>query len=321
LSGRDNVRLTLAINEYDHVRDLVAGLVPVQGVDLTCLSLPVEEIFYRFTRFREWDVSELSLAKYCALRSRGDDSLYGLPVFTSRVFRHSAFFVRAGGPIDDPRALRRIGIPEWTVTATVYGRAILEHEYGVGLRDVTWVQGGVNEPGRIETLDVDLPEGVRIRREPERSLQDLLLAGELDAILAPHPPAAFGSGTVVRLFSDARAEETAYFQRTGVFPIMHLIALRADVHQAHPWIAQNLVTAFALARDRSVARALDPNVSHFPMPWPLPPSAAYAWPYGVEPNRTTLSAFLRFAHEQGVCARTLEPEDLFAEPVRTSFRV
>jgi 4,5-dihydroxyphthalate decarboxylase len=321
VSARENVRLTLALDVYDHVRDLVSGLVPVQGVDLTCLTLPVEEIFYRFTRFREWEVSELSLAKYCALRSRGDDSLFGLPVFTSRVFRHSAFFIRPDGPVDDPGSLRRIGIPEWTVTATVYGRAILEHEFGVRLRDVTWIQGGVNEPGRIETLEVEPPDGVRVERVAGRSLEDLLLAGEIDAILAPHPPSGFGTGRLVRLFSDPRGRELESFERTGVFPIMHLVVVRADVYDAHPWIAQNLVTAFSVARDRSVARARDPNVSHFPLTWPLPPSAADAWPYGVEPNRTTLSAFLRYAYEQGVCARPLEPEDLFAESVRASFRV
>jgi 4,5-dihydroxyphthalate decarboxylase len=309
-----SVALTLATNDYDHLRDL-----DPQGIDLTRLILPVEEIFYRFTRFREWEVSELSLAKYCALRSRGDDSLYGLPVFPSRVFRHSAFFVRPDGPVDDPGALRRIGIPEWTVTATVWGRGILEHEYGVGLRDVTWVQGGVNEPGRIETLAVDLPDGVRVEREAERSLGDLLLAGELDAILAPHPPDAFADGRLVRLFSDAAGVEADYHRRTGIFPIMHVIALRADVHAAHPWVAGNLVRAFAAARDRSVARLRDPNVSHFPLPWPV--AGAPDWPYGVAENRETLATFLRYAHEQGVCARPLAPEDLFAEAVRTEFRV
>jgi 4,5-dihydroxyphthalate decarboxylase len=319
MSARANVRLTMALSDYDHVRDLVDGRVGVAGVDLTCLTLPVEEIFFRFTRFREWEVSELSLAKYCALRSRGDDSLYGIPVFPSRVFRHSAFFVRPDGPVDDPRALRRIGIPEWTVTATVYGRGILEHEYGVALRDVTWVQGGVNEPGRIETLAVELPDGVRVEREAERSLNDLLLAGEVDAILAPHPPWGFGDGSLVRLFSDAPAVEAAAYERTGVFPIMHLVVLRRDVHEAHPWIAANLVKAFAEARDRSVARALDPNASRFPLVWPL--HRPVEWPYGVEPNRTTLETFLRYAFEQGVCERPLEPEELFDEAVRVGFRV
>jgi 4,5-dihydroxyphthalate decarboxylase len=312
----------MAVSEYDHVRDVVDGRVEVDGVDLTCLTLPVEEIFFRFTKFREWEISELSLAKYCALRSRGDDSLRGIPVFPSRVFRHSALFVRPDGPVDAPEALRggRVGIPEWTVTATVYGRGILEHEYGVGLRDVTWVQGGTNEPGRAETLEVELPAGVTVERVADRSLNDLLLVGELDAILAPHPPTAAtdGSGRIVRLFGDPRAVEEASYRRTGVFPIMHLIVLRADVDDAHPWLAASLVKAFSEARDRSLARLLDANASRFPVMW-RPEEAA--WPYGIEPNRTTLEAFLRFAHEQGVCARALAPEELFSERSRAAFRV
>src|SRR2546421_9821112 len=125
------VRLTLAINDYDHVRDLVEGDVEAEGIELTWLRLSVEETFFRFVRFREWEVTELSLAKYCALRAAGDDSVIALPVFPSRSFRHSAIFVRDDGPVDDPSALagRRIGVPEWTQTATVYARGLLQHQY------------------------------------------------------------------------------------------------------------------------------------------------------------------------------------------------
>jgi 4,5-dihydroxyphthalate decarboxylase len=321
VSRPGNVPLTLAVSDYDHVRDLADGRVPVDGVDLTVLTLPVEEIFFRFTKFREWEVSELSLGKYVALRSRGDDSVRGIPVFPSRVFRHSAFFVRPEGPVDDPAALRggRIGIPEWTVTATIYGRGLLEHEYGVGLRDVTWVQGGTNEPGRVETLALELPDGVTVERVGDRSLNDLLLAGELDAILAPHPPSGSADGRLVRLFSDARAVEQAAFARTGVWPIMHLIVLRADVDDAHPWLAGSLVKAFSEARDRSIARVHDANASRFPVMWR--PAGDDGWPYGIEPNRLTLEAFLRFAYEQGVCARPMAPEELFPERLRETFRI
>jgi len=332
MSPANAVPLTMGVSEYDHLRDLVDGRVEVQGVDLRCLTLPVEELFFRFTQFREWDVSELSMGKYCALRSRGDDSLRAIPVFPSRMFRHSAIFVRADGPVDDPAALRggRIGIPEWTVTATIYGRALLQYEYGVGLEDVRWVQGGTNEPGRIETLPTALPDGVRVERVSDASLTDLLVAGELDAVIAPHPPHALtdGSGRVVRLFSDPTAVERASFAATGVFPIMHVIALRADIDDAHPWIAGNLVRAFSEARDRSLARVRDMNASRLPIPWgAAEANAAFdafdgePWPYGLEPNRTTLDAFLGYAHEQGVCAKRLAPEDLFEERVHASFRI
>lgn len=330
--ARRKLELTLAINDYDHVRDLVSGAVPVEGVDLTCLSYSVEEIFFRFTLHREWHVSELSLAKYCALRAAGDTSLVAIPVFPSRSFRHSAIFVRADGPVDDPRALAgaRIGVPEWTQTATVYVRGLLAETYGVSLTGVEWVQGGTNEPGRIEGVAVDLPDGVRVTRVPDRSLNDLLVAGELDALIAAHPPDEFvrRTGRVVRLFSDYRAAEERHFRETGIFPIMHLVALRADVHEAHPWVAMNLMTAFEEAKRRGLERAIDPNTPRTPVPWSFANAEAAErlfgrdpWPYGIEPNLTTLRAFLRFAHEQGVAARELDPEELFAPQVRQAFRV
>ncbi|MFG1706973.1 ABC transporter substrate-binding protein [Nonomuraea sp. M3C6] len=322
MNASSNVRLTLAINDSDQVRDLVTGRVPVNGIDLTCLLLEVEEIFFRFTKFREWDISEMSLGKYSALRARGDDSLVGLPVFPSRSFRHSGIFVRADGPVDKPAELAggRIGIPEWTVTATIYQRALLRHEYGVDLTGITWVQGGINEPGRIETLPVGLPDGIDVRPERQKSLNQLLIDGELDAIMVPHPPAGFvdRSGRIVQLFSDCPAVEEAYYQKTGIFPVMHLVVLRREVYERYPWAARNLTTAFTVAKDRSLARLLDPTAPHFPLPWG--PDRARAaeqvfgrdlWPYGIAPNRTTLEAFLRYAHEQGVCERLVAPDDLF----------
>ncbi|WP_406462442.1 ABC transporter substrate-binding protein [Streptomyces sp. NBC_01622] len=326
------LRLTLAVNDSDQVRDLVTGRVPVDGAELSCLLLPVEEIFFRFTKFREWEVSEMSLGKYCALRARGDDSLVGIPVFLSRSFRHSGIFIREDGPVDDPSALAggRIGIPEWTVTATVYQRALLQHEYGIDLAGVDWVQGGINEPGRVETLPVGLPAGVRVRPERVRSLNQMLLDGDLDAICVPHPPSAFEdrSGRIVQLFSDSRSVEEDYYNRTGIFPIMHLVVLRADVHERHPWAAMSLLKAFTEAKERSLARLLDPTAPHFPLPWgPEHARAAErvfgrdSWPYGIEPNRTTIEAFLRYSHEQGLAPRLLAPEDLFPPQVRESFLV
>lgn len=327
-----NLTLTLGINDYDHVRDLASGTVSVRGIDLRCMLYDVEEIFYRFTKFREWEISELSMGKFTAIRSRGDDSLVGIPVFPSRLFRHSGIYVRSDGPVDDPAALRsgRIGIPEWTVTATVYGRDVLAKEYGVGLTDVVWVQGGTSEPGRIETLSTAVPDGVRIEPVRDRSLTDLLLAGEIDAILAPHPPHVFGdgSGRIVRLFSDVEAVERDYYARTGIFPIMHVIAIRGDTYRANRWIAANLMTAFEEARDRAVARATDFNASRAPIAWANAHADAIAelfggdpWPYGIEPNRTTLEAFLGMCHEQRLTERLLTPEELFVDEVQSSFRV
>jgi 4,5-dihydroxyphthalate decarboxylase len=327
-----NVHLTAAMNDSDQVRDLVSGRVSVEGIDLTCLLLEVEEIFFRFTKFREWDVSELSMGKYCSLRARGDDSLVGLPVFLSRSFRHSGIFIRHDGPVDNPSALAgaRIGFPEWTVTATVYQRALLQHEYGIDLTTVQWVQGGVNTPGRIETLPIDLPAGMCVRAETERSLNDMLLAGELDAVMVPRPPAGFenGAGPIVTLFSDAQAVEEEYFHRTSIFPIMHLLVVRRDIVDKHPWIPRHLVAAFTAAKDRSLTRLLDATAPHFPLPWGVERArqATHSfgpdlWPYGVDANRPTLDAFLGYAHEQGLCQRRLDVAELFPPTLGEEFRI
>jgi 4,5-dihydroxyphthalate decarboxylase len=327
-----DLRLTLAISDYDHVRDLVTGRVPVEGVELTALTLSIEEIFYRFTAFREWDVSELSLAKYTSLLGSGDRSLTAIPAFPSRVFRHAAIYVRDDGSVRAPADLvgRRVGVPEWIQTAGVYVRGILQDAYGVALTDVAWVQGGLNEAGREELVAPTLPAGVSIEAVTDRTLQDMLIDGALDAVISARPPQRLldGDDRIRRLFDDARAVEQAHYRETGIFPIMHTVALRSEVLEENPWVAANLLTAFTAAKDRSRERLRDMNGSRFPVPWShdLGRQASTLlgpdhWPYGIEPNRPTLEAFLRFAHEQGVSERALALEELFPASVQRSFRV
>jgi 4,5-dihydroxyphthalate decarboxylase len=327
-----DLRLTLAISDYDHVRDLVTGRVRAEGIDLTCLTFSVEEIFYRFTAFREWDVSELSLAKYASLVGSGDRSVTAIPVFPSRVFRHAGIYVRADDSVREPGDLagRRIGVPEWIQTAGVYARGVLQDQFGVALSDVRWVQGGVNEAGREELVPPKLPPGVSIEAVTDRTLQDMLVEGDVDAVISARPPQRLleGDPRIRRLFADARAVEEAHYRETGIFPIMHTVALRTEVLDENPWVAGNLLTAFAEAKERSLARLRDMNVSRFPVPWShdLAGQAAALlgpdpWPYGIDQNRPTLEAFLRWAHEQGVAERALEPEDLFPASVRRRFRI
>jgi 4,5-dihydroxyphthalate decarboxylase len=234
--------------------------------------------------------------------------------------------------VDRPEALAggRIGVPEWTQTATVYGRGLLAEFHGVRPEEVDWVQAGTNEPGRKEGIGVRLPEGIAVTAEPERTLDEMLQAGDLDAVIAAHPPAGFDEpdGPIVRLFPDHRAAEEDFFRRTGVFPIMHVVCLRADVHRAHPWVAMNLLTALEEAKAASLARAVDVNAPRLPVPWaPAHATDMQAlfgsdpWPYGVAANRTTLDWFLARAHEQGVCARRLAPEELFAVQTLERFRI
>jgi len=330
-ASMEKVHLTLAISDYDHVRDLTCGEVEAEGIELTRLNLPVEEIFFRFIRFREWDVSELSMAKYVALRSQAD-WLAAIPVFPSRVFRHSAIYIRRDGAVSRPEDLRgkRVGVPEWSQTAVIYVRGFLMHQYGVRLQDVDWYQAGVNQAGREEKVELKLPQGVGLTRIMDATLDAMLLTGKLDAVIAAHPPESFKQKHpgIVRLFPDASRVEEAYWRETGIFPIMHTVAIRRDVLTRHPWIAMNLFKAFEEAKRRSLARTTEITASRFPIPW----GADYAsrsgelfgedfWPYGIEPNRTTLEAFLRFAYEQGVCHRPVTCEELFLEEVRSSFKI
>ena len=324
--------LTLAIPDYDHTRDLVNGRVQPEGIDLTCLVYPVEEIFYRFIVYKEWEVSEISFAKYAALISQGNKDFIALPVFPSRVFRHSSIYVRKDGPIKKITDLkgRKVGIPEWAQTAAVYSRGFLEHQYGIKLSSIEWVQAGVNQPGRIEKVDLKLPKGVTITRVADKSLNEMLLSGEIDAMLVARAPDAFvkGDPKIRRLFDDFIDVETDYYKKTGIFPIMHAVAVRRDVVEKNPWVARNLFTAFDEAKRRSIERVLEATVSLFPIPWYFEHARRGMelfgkdyFPYGIEPNRKTLEAFLKYAHEQGVCKRLVEVDELFPESLSSTHRV
>ncbi|MCY1167044.1 hypothetical protein D9M73_70010 [compost metagenome] len=327
--------LTLALGPYDHTRDVTDGSVPVQGVQLRTLDLPIEEIFYRFTLHREWDVSEMSMGKYIALRSQDDASVMALPVFISRAFRHSMFYVREGGAIKRPEDLqgKRIGIPEWAQTAGIYGRGYLSDYVGLKLKDIQWVQAGVNEPGRKEKVKLKLPEGMQLRNVPDSSLNDMLLKGELDAVMSARPPVGLGKG-IVRLMPDYQVAEAQYFKDTSIYPIMHGLVLKGPVLEAHPWLGMSFYKAFLEAKDRSMERLSDVTASHAPVAW----MAEYTermrstfgndfFPYGIgagrggDINRATLAAFLKFGFEQGVCHRLLDVEELFPTQVLASYKV
>jgi 4,5-dihydroxyphthalate decarboxylase len=327
-----NLRLSLAVNDYDHVRDLLNGQVRAEGIELIPSVLPVEEIFYRTVHRQEWDIAEMSLAKYASMCSSGDRRLIGLPIFPSRSFRLSSIYVRRDGAVKTAADLRnrRIGVPEWAQTASIYTRGWLTHLQKIGLDEVEWVQAGVNQPGRKEKVELKFPDGLRYRHEPEQSLTGMLLDGQIDAIFsarAPAPPAD-RAHEIVRLYPDFEPAEREYFHSTGVFPIMHLIVMRRDVFEANRWIAANLITAFTQAKENSVSRLNDITCSHFPLPWMQQRASESRelfgddiWPYGVEKNRTTLTTFLAYAFEHGICHRLLEPEALFPDEALSSVRV
>ncbi len=266
-----NVHLTVAISPYDQVRDFVVGDIKAEGIDITYLNMVREEIFYRSLKYREWDVSEVSFAKYVSLVSQDDKSIVALPVFHSRAFRLSSFYVHRDGNIRKPADLagKKIGIPGWAQAASVYPRGYLMHQIGIPLQDIDWHQAGVNGPGRTEKVALKLPSGVRYTQVTDRSLNELLLAKDVDAVLSARPPQSFvdGNPEIVRLFPDFLPAEEAYWQETKIFPIMHVIVIRGDLLTQYPWMAMNLFKAFTKAKDRSIERALDFSASRFPMPW------------------------------------------------------
>ncbi len=298
--------ISLAISPYDHAR----GLRP-QGIDLALLELPIEEIFYRFTRFREWDASEMSFGKVVSILSRPSPDIIALPVFVSRVFRHSAIYTKLKQPKDLEG--KRVGIPEWAQTAGIYVRGLLQHEYGVDLARIEWVQAGVREPGRVEKVELQLPPGVKIRPAPDKTLAGMLASGEIDAAISARDPGG------PRLFQDYRELEQAYFRKTRIFPIMHVMVLRREVYERERWVAMNLFKAFEEAKQASQARIAEIGLSHVPLPW-IPEHARHwrelagedFWPYGIEANRPTLEAFVQYAYEQGVAVRRVKPEEMFA---------
>jgi 4,5-dihydroxyphthalate decarboxylase len=332
-NGTASVHLTLAVCDYDHVRDLTSGVVRADGIMLTPLVFPsIEEITFRFLRNLEWDVSELSFGKYTSLTSQGTPPMVAIPVFPSRVHRHSAIYVRSDRGIKTAKDLngRTIGIPEWAQTAGIYVRGFLAEDYGVDLASIQWLQAGVNEPGRAEKVELQLPSGIRYAARPDASLTSMLDSGEVDAVISARTPDAFknGSGQVVRLFPDYRAEEERFFKKTAIFAIMHVMTIRRAVFEQHPWIAMNLFKAFDAAKRRALDRVRDFTCARIPLPWAAAMADAIVqaqgpdpYPYGIEESRPTLEAFCRYCHDQGVTAKRMTPEDLFPNEVRAAAKV
>lgn len=322
-----DIELTLAVSYYDHLSDVLRGRVLAEGISLRPIQLPVEEIFFRMIQFNEWDVSEFSFGKYVSLVAAGNPPFRAIPVFPSRVFRQSAIYIGANSGIKDAKDLegRRVGIPEWAQTAGIYARGYLQHHCGVHLEKICWFQAGVNEPGRKEKVELALPTGVSIEPVNDRSLSDMLTAGELDAVISAREPDAFvkGDRRVERLWADTRAREETYFRETGVFPIMHAIVIKAALMDQYPWIAMNLFKAFEESKANALRHLGRATTSRVPFPWAynavMHAKSIFGedcWPYGMETNRCTLEAFLQYSHEQGVTARKLNIEDLFPPQVQ-----
>jgi 4,5-dihydroxyphthalate decarboxylase len=317
------VPLTLACWEYDRTEALRDGRVRVEGVELNYLPLTVEETFWRMLRYQEFDAAELSMSSYLMGRDRGDLSMIAIPVFPSRFFRHSCIYVNARSGISEPRDLigKRMGVPEYQITMAVWARGILEHEYGVKPREVLWFTGGEEQPGREEKLRLNLPSEIKIQPIPsDKTLSVMIETGEIDALMTARIPSPFvrGSPHVRRLIPRYREIEEEYYKRTKIFPIMHTVVLREDLYHEHPWVAQSLYKAFCQAK-MICEEAWYESALKVMLPWFVPELEREKsilgddlWPYGLEANRHVLETLIQYEFEQGLIARKMEPESLFA---------
>jgi 4,5-dihydroxyphthalate decarboxylase len=324
------VRLTLACGASDRTLPLILGDVRPAGIDLTFLRMYPEEVFWRMTRHAEFDAAEMSMSSYILRRSRGDESVQAIPVFTSREFRHSCVWVRADSDISRPQDLqgKRMGAAEYQLTANLWIRGFLSDDYGLRPEHMRWFLGGLYQPGRIEKLAVTIP-GVELQPiRPDQTLSQMLLDGELDAVMGPRPPHGFPGPHVRRLFDNFRDVEADYFTRTGIFPIMHTIVIRRDVLERDPWVARSLYDAFLESKRRAMNELRNPVVLSTTLPWQIAEVEATRalmgddyWPYGLEPNRNTLETLMRYSCEQGIAERALAVESLFVPSTLDAYRI
>jgi 4,5-dihydroxyphthalate decarboxylase len=320
--------ITIATWDYDRVRPLMDGRVKVEGCDINYIVVGPEECFHRAWYHQDFDVTEIGLSGYIIATSRGDglggvSPYVGIPVFLSRSFRCSGIYVRTDRGIDSPRDLKgkRIGIPEYQITAAVWSRGFLSDEYGVKAEDVTWMQGGMDNPGRKDKWPNNLPSGFPLHHlKEDQTINQMLVSGDLDGFIGPRTPRSYRDNKtpIRRLFEDFETVEKAYYRKSGIFPIMHPLGIRRSLYEKHPWLALNLYLAFSEAKRISQADMLETAALKIGHPWIVSSvqsaqdvMGADIFPYGVEASRPTLEAAIRYSTEQYMAVRPVTVEELF----------
>jgi 4,5-dihydroxyphthalate decarboxylase len=319
------LELSVACCPYDRTRAIFDGRAQIDGCSIFVTPLEPEEAFHRAFKFQEFDVTELSLSSYTLTVSRNESAYVAIPAFVSRLFRHSGIYIRTDRGITSPADLRgkTIGLPEYQITANVWIRGILEDEYGVPPASIHWRQGGIEEPGRTERAPLRLPPDIDLKPiSADRSLSELLELGELDGVIGARAPSCFlrGAANVARMFPDYRAAETAYYKKTGIFPIMHVIGIRRSLVERHPWLPVNVYKAFLEAKQICMRELAQIGHLYCSLPWSVSEREAAAalmgedfWSYGLEANENALDTFVRYHHGQGISTRRVAPRELFAE--------
>ncbi len=325
------LNLSVAVGPYDRTRALIDGSVQIDGVTPTCMALSPEEIFFRAFRHTEFDICELSLSSFTVKTAQGDCPYVGVPAFVSRAFRHTSIYVRTDR-IKKPEDLKgkRIGLPEYQLTANVWARAILQDDYGVKPIDIHWVRGGIEEAARPEKISIKLPAGVTLEDAPDgKSISTLLKEGAIDGFMAPRPPSLpKNTPNVGWLFSDPVAAAKDYFKHTGIFPIMHMVGVRRTLAEQHPWLPGAVFKAFEQAKAAALVQLSDTSATKVTLPFVeerLAEARALMgedfWSYGLAANRKTLETFLRHHHSQGLSPRLMKSEDLFHPGTHEAFKL
>jgi 4,5-dihydroxyphthalate decarboxylase len=326
------LNLSIAVGDYDRNRPLIDGAVRIDGVDPVFMTLSPEEIFFRAFRSTDFDICELSLSSYTVKTALGQCPYVGIPAFVSKAFRHTSIYVRTDR-IREPADLKgkKVGVPEYQLTANVWARAILFDDFAVSPADIHWIRGGIEEPGRPEKIAVRLPPGVRLDDAPEgATISGLLEKGEIDGFIAPRPPSFIerGHSEVGWLFRDPVAAAKEWYRRTGIFPIMHLIGIRRTLADAHPWLPVAAFKAFEQSKAAALAALSDTSATKVTLPFVEETLKSVRelmgrdfWAYGVEPNRKALEFFLRHHHAQGLSSRLMTVEEMFHPSVYETFKL
>lgn len=327
------LNLSICVGNYDRMRPLIDGEVQIDGVDPVFMLLEPEEIFFRAFRHADFDITELSLSSFSVKTSKDECPYVGVPVFPSRAFRHTSIYIRTDRGIETPADLRgkRIGVPEYQLTANVWARLFLEQDHGLKPSDVTWVRGGYEEPGRVEKIVLNLPDGVEVVNAPEgKTLSGMLADGELDAVMGPRAPSCFDRGhpNVGYLYPEPQAAAEDWYRRTGIFPIMHLLGIRKTLVEEHPWLPFAVYKAFEKSKHIALERLTDTSATKITLPFVEDQLHAARklmgydfWSYGFAENRDVVAQFLAQHHKEGLSSRLLQPEELFHPSTLESFKI
>ena len=329
----EKLHLTVACGDYDRTKALEVGTVQPEGIQLNYIAMQSEEIFWRMGHHKEFDASELSLSNYITMLSRGNGPFTAIPIFPSRFFRHSCIFINVGSGIQKPEDLKgkKVGVAEYSMTAAVWIRGLLQDDHGVKVQEVQWLVGGQEDPGRKPRLDLRLPPKIRVSAIPEdKTLNAMLESGEIDGLISARIPSCFAKGSpkVRRLYPDYKTVEIDYYRRTKIFPIMHVFVIRKEVYGSYPWVARSLYKAFCQAKERAIQVMHVSNSLACTLPWLFAEmdqlKALFGpdwWPYGIELNRHTLETLIRYMQEQGLIEKTMKVEELFAPNVVGEFKI